>query len=53
MFNNHFCTLDKSLSNKIPKTNKYIFPSELVNSNTFYLFPISISEIVNDIKIAL
>ena len=50
MFNNHFCTLGKSLSDKIPKTNKYIFPSELINSNTFYLYPISISEIVNVVK---
>ena len=47
MFNNHFCTLGKSLSDKIPKTNKYIFPLELINSNTFYLYPISISEIFN------
>ena len=50
MFNNHFCTLGKSLYDKIPKTNKYIFPSELINSNTFYLYPISISEIVNVVK---
>ena len=46
MFNDHFCTLGKSLSDKIPKTNKYIFPSELINSNTFYLYPISTSEII-------
>ena len=43
-------SLGKSLSDNIPKTNKYIFPSELVNSNTFYLYPISISEIVNVVK---
>ena len=50
---NHLCSLGKSLSNKIPKTNKtnkYIFPSELIYSNTFYLYPISISEIVNVVK---
>ena len=46
MFNDHFCTLGKSLSDKIPKTNKYTFPSELINSNTFYLYPISTSEII-------
>ena len=28
-------------------TNNYIFPSELVNSTTFYLYPISITEFVN------
>ena len=47
MFNNHFCTLGKSLFDKIPKTNKYIFPSELINSNNFYHYSISIPEIVN------
>ena len=30
MFNDNYCTLGKYLSDKIPKTNKYIFPSELV-----------------------
>ena len=50
MFNNHLCTSGKSLSDKIPKTNKYICPSELINSNTFYLYPISISEICNVLK---
>ena len=53
MFNNHFCTLgkkNKSLLDKIPKTNKYTFPSELVNNNNFYFYPISITEIVKVVE---
>ena len=50
MFNNHFCTLGKSLLDRIPKTNKYTFPSELVNNNNFYVYPISITEIVKVVE---
>ena len=50
MFNNHFCTLGKSLLDQIPKTNKYTFPSELVNNNNFYFYPISITEIVKVVE---
>ena len=53
MFNNHFCTLGKSLLDQIPKTNKYTFPSELVNNNNFYFYPILLLKLLKLWKIAL
>ena len=40
MFNNNLYNLSKSLKDKISKTNKYIFPSELVHTNNAYIYPI-------------
>ena len=53
MFNNNCCTLGKSLLDQIPKTNKYTFPSELVNNNIFIFTLFQLLKLLKLWKIAL